>query len=827
MRSARTAGQGRSLALLIVLWSLGSLGIMAGATARADKPAAAPETKESPPEPPRRSYNEARKAYESHDLAAAEKGFLTARDKSEADAEVRYRAAFNLALTYAQKADGLTKDKPQDALAALQQSAAWFRDAVHGRPDDPDARHNLELVLRRIQQLADQLNQGQNTLEARLGRVIADERTLRDRVRGLLARVNQAGAAAEPLNFQSEFEDASTFQRTLLSDGGAILDLAGEQRDKISQQPEAQRSDEDRGKLVQLQNLEHYLNLARGTMADVARLLRRLQGDKGHRQADVALLQLKRALEQLQDPVTVLKGLTADQTAVHAQTRGLDELRKGNLRLPVEGQQATVKAEAPPWLTAQLLADQQKDLQPRTGELLARLQAGVEYADKTPEKADAKSAGQPQDPREAAQKRRIIEAARQAVPLLQQGVSAMEQAFSALQGDQLAPAGQAQLAAITQLLKALERFSGTRDLIELAYADQVQMVALLTPPGKPTSPADAKKDGPKSPPADGKTDGTPELPAAVKDALSKLSTAERATMLKDSTARNQDRLTRLKGLFADELAALQAAPAAPAAPNPGGQAGGNEEQEKRAAEKQRYELAEQKRQQAAAAVDRLAALLGKGGPAALPAAEDGRKNLEELRRLFFSVVEHLKELLRNQTQTHDSTSSAQASRDEAEKQRKLGPLATAQSGHAELGKALAEALAAQADQAQNASEPQAKQAQKTLADAAEEVRKAHGAMTSAAQTLQQAEKQAQAMSFDLEPPIEQQKQAMTHLEAAIRILEPPQDQKQNQKQNQQNQDQQISQEQAARRLQEIREREAERQRKQQQPRNPEPVEKDW
>ena len=796
---------------------------MGGAAARADKPAATPESKEAPPEPPRRSYNQARKAYESHDLAAAEKDFLAARDRSEADAEVRYRAAFNLALTYAQKADGLTKDKPQDALAALQQSAAWFRDAVHGRPEDPDARHNLELVLRRIQQLADQLNQGQNTLEARLGRVIADERTLRDRVRGLLARVNQAGTAAEPLNFQSEFEDASTFQRTLLSDGGAILDLAGEQRDKISQQPEAQRKDEDRGKLVQLQNLEHYLNLARGTMADVARLLRRLQGDKSHRQADVALLQLKRALEQLQDPVTVLKGLTADQTAVHAQTRGLDELRKGNLRLPVEGQQATVKAEAPPWLTAQLLADQQKDLQPRTGELLARLQAGVEYADKTPDKADAKSAGQPQDPREAAQKRRIIEAARQSVPLLQQGTSAMEQAFSALQGDQLAPAAQAQLAAITALLKALERFSGTRDLIELAYADQVQMVALLTPPGKPVSPADAKND----PKPDDKTAGTPELPAAVKDALSKMSTVERAAMLKDSTARNLDRLSRLKGLFADELAALQAAPAAPAAQNPGGQGGGNEDQEKRAAEKQRYELAEQKRQQAEAAVSRLVALLGKGGPAALPAAEDGRKNLEELRRLFFSVVEHLKELLRNQTQTHDSTSSAQASRDEAEKQRKLGPLATAQSGHAELGKALAEALAAQADQAQNASEPQAKQAQKTLADAAEEVRKAHGAMTSAAQTLQQAEKQAQAMSFDLEPPIEQQKQAMAHLEAAIRILEPPQEQKQNQKQNQQNQDQQISQEQAARRLQEIREREAERQRKQQQPRNPEPVEKDW
>lgn len=825
MRSTATVGRGAPSALVFFVYGICSLWAVCGgpgsvgpwpAAARADTPAA-PESKE----PPRRNYNRARAAYESHDLAAAEKGFLAARDQAEADAEVRYRAAFNLALTYAQKADGLTKDKPQDALAALQQSAAWFRDAVHGRPEDPDARHNLELILRRIQQLADKLNQGQNSLEARLGRVIADERTLRDRIRGLLSRVNQAGTAAEPLNFQSEFEDAATFQRTLLSDAGAILDLAGEQRDQIAQRPEAQRSDEDRGKLVQLQNLEHYLNLSRSTMADVARLLRRLQGEKGHRQADVAVTQLKRALEQLQDPVTVLKGLAADQTAVHAQTQALDELRKGTLRLPVQGQPQAVKAEAPPWFTAALLADQQKDLQPRTGELLARLQAGVSYADKTPEKPDAKAAGQPQDPREAAQKRRIIEAARQAVPLLQKSASAMEHAESALQGDQLPPAAQAQLEALSALLMALERFSGTRDLIELAYADQTQVVALLTPPSKP----DAKPDAKAAQKPDGKSDAKPELPQGVQEALSKLSTAERAAMLKESVARNQDRLARLKGLFADELAAVQAAPAAP---SPGGQAGGDES-EKRAAEKQRYELAEQKRQQAEAAVNSLAALLGKGGAALLPAAEQGRKSLEELRRLFFSVVEHLKELLRNQTQTHDGTSSAQAGRDEADKQRKLGPLVSAQSGHAELGKALAEALAAQADQAASASEPQAKQAQKTLADAAEEVRKAEGAMRSAAQTLQQAEKQAQAMSFDLEPSLEQQKQAMAHLEAAIRILEPPkeQEQKQNQQQNQQNQDQQISQEQAARRLQAIREREAERQRKQQQPRNPEPVEKDW
>lgn len=85
------------------------------------------------------------------------------------------------------------------------------------------------------------------------------------------------------------------------------------------------------------------------------------------------------------------------------------------------------------------------------------------------------------------------------------------------------------------------------------------------------------------------------------------------------------------------------------------------------------------------------------------------------------------------------------------------------------------------------------------------------------------------MPLDLEPAMEQEKGAMAHIEAAIRILEPPQ-QKPQQNENQKSQpeqQQQLSQEQAARRLQAIREREAERQRKRQQPGNNEPVEKDW
>jgi hypothetical protein len=757
-------------------------------------PAAPPsEAAADPAQPPRKSYNQARAAFTQSDLAKAEAGFLSARDHAEGDDEVRYRAAFNLALTLAQKAAGLTKEKPQDALTTLQQSAAWFRDAVRSRPDDADARVNLEIILRRMQQLADQLNKGQNSLEARLGRVIQDERTLRDRVRGLLMRINQAGVASEPLNFQSEFEDSSTFQRTLLSDAGAVLDLAGDERDHLSQKAEKDRSPEDQGRLVQLKNLEPYLDLARGTMADVARLLRRLQGDRAHRQSDVAVTQLKRALEQLQDPVTVLKGLTADQTTTLSQTRALDEIRARKLQLAAPQDVAKDAAKAAPaWLTTGLLLDQQKELRPRASELLMRLEAGVKHETSTPPPDPTK----PKDPREEAQRKQLLEGARQAIPLIQEGLQAMERASAALAGEQLQPATRAQIEALAALFKALERFSGIRDLIELAYGEQAQLATLLSPEAKAQ--------------------------------LGSLPAPERTKIFTDGATHNQDRLGRLKGLFADELVALAAPPKAPQG-QAGGQAGGppQDDAEKRAAEKQRFELAEQKRQLAEAAVLRLATLLTQKNANLQPTVEEGRRHLEELRRLFFSVVEHLKELLRNQTETHDRTSSAQAQKDPAERQRKLGPLAEAEAGHETLGKAVAEALAAQADQAGNASEPQAKQAQKQLADAAEEVKKAHGAMSEATRLLREGDQHAQSLPVDLEPPLEQQKQALAHLEAAIRILEPPQENQQ-QKQNQQQQDEkQLSQEQAARRLQAIREREAERQRKRQPAGRPEPVEKDW
>jgi anthranilate/para-aminobenzoate synthase component I len=139
----------------------------------------------------------------------------------------------------------------------------------------------------------------------------------------------------------------------------------------------------------------------------------------------------------------------------------------------------------------------------------------------------------------------------------------------------------------------------------------------------------------------------------------------------------------------------------------------------------------------------------------------------------------------------------------------------------------------QADAAAAGGDPQAQQALETINEAAGEVHAAAGSMDDATYLLDEAVGQyAEESCPDLEPVLEEQLEAMAHLENAIRLLQPPRQQQQDRQQQQQRQQPQpqedeMSRRQAERRLQAIREREAERQRDRSEAQQPEPVEKDW
>ena len=762
------------------------------------------EDADEPPDlTPRGHYNLGLTRLDGADHEAAAEAFLAARDSAGPDLELRYRAAFNLGLALAH---GVAEDAaPADAIDALRQSAAWFNDAVRLAPaGDDDARVNLELVSRRILALADQLNQGA-TLENRIERLIDDQRSVRDAIRGLLADVAAEEAGSEPLGFQDGFRALASRERMLLADVGECIDLATEERLFIEQTPPDQLAPEQQGRAYQLQGAADFLERARQSLSDARRRLRRLEGERGHRRADAALAELKRAREQLLDPLRTLQAAARDEARLNVETAALAAFRAQPLGDP-----------PPPWLTAKHLADRQEDIGARTGGVLGRFEA-VQAAD------DSESAG--------------MQAVADATPLLERGLAAMRGAIRALESDDPASAAAEQTHAIEQLRQAIELFAGAKELIELAHAEQVRLVALLTPG---STPAEGERD-----------------------------VAERAEAVFAATSGNQRRLRQLEGLLQEELA------------QPAGSEEGEEnaEQAQQAAE-QRHAQAEALRQRAATAVDALAGSIrgmatgdaaSSDPQAARGTAGDGLEALEELRRLFFTLVEHIHALHGDQAETHDRTATLQfesTASAEDDFAARIGTAASRQTQHGQVGDALAAALAQQADaasaeavappaapapspaapgtaqspdgasQASPGGQADAQETAERLAEAAKEVRQAAGRMARATATLDDAAVRAATMSPELEPALEDQLAALDHLQNALQALQPPSeqedrgdgqsDQQQATPQREQGaEEERMSQRQALKRLQAIRDREAQRQRRRANATQPAPVEKDW
>ena len=138
---------------------------------------------------PRDVYNEAL-AFLDTDFDRAERYLTAARRRSGTDGDVRFRATYNLGWVEVKRADKAITDKPEEALASLRRAADWFRDAVRLRPDHTDARHNLEVVLQRILELADSLTKKEEgDLTQRLDALIADQRSLVASTRQVVERV--------------------------------------------------------------------------------------------------------------------------------------------------------------------------------------------------------------------------------------------------------------------------------------------------------------------------------------------------------------------------------------------------------------------------------------------------------------------------------------------------------------------------------------------------------------------------------------------------------------------------------------------------------------
>ncbi len=132
--------------------------------------------------------------------------------------------------------------------------------------------------------------------------------------------------------------------------------------------------------MVQLKNLDLYLLDGRARIAEARRKFQELAAEDGTARAEAALAALKRAREQLLDPITVLGEVAQDEaqmirrrcSARRKRTGSRGRKRRG---ISAGGRMSRRGSRRPRWPSARTARD-------RLEEVRARLAAGVEGADK-------------------------------------------------------------------------------------------------------------------------------------------------------------------------------------------------------------------------------------------------------------------------------------------------------------------------------------------------------------------------------------------------------------------------------------------------------------
>lgn len=756
----------------------------AAATTTAGDSAGAAEKPAPPPEdtrPPREIYNAGVSALGSGKLDETDQLLTKAREKGAFDGALRGAATYNLGIAEARRADGDLEGKPEEALAALERAAAWFREAVSIDAKDQDARYNLELVLRRALVLADAIaKKKEKSLLDDIKALMEEQRTFLTGLRESMSQpATDDAAATEKLRVAAR--GLASRQLELSAKAEDLSERAGREQDALKAKPADQQTPEDAMHASQLGGALQYLHLARERMGQARGQLRRLETDGAYRAASGTLTELKRARDQLLDPVQVLDILVADTVELAKLTGLKAAIDSGDQQI------AAQMAKLPPqkWLTPAYLADSEGDMRERVEELHYGFVAAVSQADAAAAGAAAKpgeEAPQPPSPEQAA----FLERVREAEPLLGDAVTALADGKTQLDGGHISEALEPQAKAVQSLASARERFLDLRRLIELLYADQKKVEGVITPDDK-RSEADLG-----------------EYAGLARD-------VEKGNVERGARVQRQLQEDTAKAAAAAEAAAQQAQAGA-AAPPTGGQAPaadpGQAQQAAQAAqqaegEKQRLVLADTyltaARGALSTASERLDEVATKANTAA-PSAEDwaGARTavtdavtkIEDLRRLFFSVIEHLQELARRQVELGDKTeevaamAAAAPDRDVTDKS---GPLGPKQQTLADTAGPLAEALREQSKQPPPPAPEGGEQGgapddlPQRLAQAADHVDTARSEMTGATEGL----------AINPAPFAEvrgHQNAAVQALGEAIRLLTPP-EQQQQQQQEQQKQDQ--------------------------------------
>ncbi len=436
--------------------------------------------------------------------------------------------------------------------------------------------------------------------------------------------------------------------------------------------------------------------------------------------------------------------------------------------------------QRPDWLSSAYLIDALAGVTARTAGLRATLVSGL---------------SQPEDAELDPQSARMLAAVRVAEPLVAEAWRGFERARDAMAREAVVEALNGERTAVSALSAARELFLGLRGLIELAYADQRGMGEQLG-------------------------SERPEPPAPAREILPQLLAVQR---------RNLTRTPRIGRQLDEQLAAL------PADSSEG------EVQEQR----KRLLLAKRFLARSEAAMEEVGVALLRQARRRTPdlqvAARPNTRavaGLEALRRLFFSIVEQLRDAARQQLELNDETEQAAALPNPVPA---LGPLIPRQAREAHTAGVLAVALEAQSRQTLPAARskderegmgPEAEQ------EASDRLRRAAELTLAAQAPLQRAAEQLAA--DEVGAARGDQDQGLEHLLQAVALLTPPERQEGERSQDDAGQQGESGERGAvtaepqpaadpSQLLQEVRDREARRRRERgrQQRTSYETVEKDW
>ena len=691
-------------------------------------------------EDPRTRFNRANRQLAEGDAALASTLFREARRDAVDDLELRYAASYNLGMAAVAQANASEASSPTEALARLHEAADWFREAAAMQPDEADPRHNLDVTLRRALILADEIaRKNQRDLEGELDQLIESQRGRVGESALLLESVVRAAEPAEADALRPAFDAAATAQRELLADTETLAERAANEKAIVDAKAEDARTPEDALRSASLEGVLRYLDQGVERMGQARRQLRQRSAERAYRRGSEALASLKRARDQLRDPVEQIGVLIAEVAGVGRATAAL------------AGSAAASEAAArlPAFLTREAVGAETAAVEGRVGELSERFTTAAERA------ATGPASGDPAIPES------LRAALTGAAPLIGDAHAAMSRAVAALAAKKLEPALVGDGEALEALAEAQELFFDLRELLAVSYEAQSRIAGLAT----------------------------------ADDASASALRAKAESALAAEQSRNRDRATRLETLLVAEresqLQALESPdPAAsgdenappPAPPDPA----------QREALEQLFERANELLADAASAMQEAgSAFAGKLGsrasdwPRVGAAAGRAAARLDTLRMLFSTLLEQLQRLERDQIDLSDRTQDTIAlaaaeppsGERSAETRARVGAIDGEQKTLEARAGAIADALVAQSEQAVTSGEPQGGQPAAPDADAlrraADHVATAQLAMQEVSETLHASEASEAGESLPLPPAADAQKVAREELRKALELLSPP------------------------------------------------------